>query len=154
MEELISRIKLHDGNTDFWKNRFLGQGLKEIRDEEAKVDEIDEADEEGDGDVTEDATKEAEEDEMDEEEEEVEQAGTPVEDVAKVKKVKKSQPPQMIGVQLLKDSEEASTATKNSRRKIGRMVVEVCFMGIFLVFYLMFHQQCWNDLFSMIGVWA
>lgn len=133
MEELISRIKLHDGNTEFWKHRFLGEGLKEIRDEEYKVDEAEEADEEGDGDVIEDATKEAEDDEMDEEEEEVEQAGTPAEDVAKVKKVEKSQPLQMIGVQLLKDSEEASTATKNSQRKIGRMVVEVCFMGIFLV---------------------
>lgn len=132
MEELISRIKLHDGNTEFWKHRFLGEGLKEIRDEEDEVHEADEADEEGDGDVIEDAIKEAEDDEMDEEEEEVEQAETPAEDVAKVKKVKKSQPPQMIGVQLLKDSEEASTATKKSRRKIGRMVVEVCFM-IFLV---------------------
>lgn len=132
MEELISRIKLHDGNTEFWKHRFLGEGLKEIRDEEDKVDEADEADEEGDGDVIEDAIKEAEDDEMDEDEEEVEQSGTPVEDVAKVKKVIKSQPPQMIGVQLLKDSEEASTATKKSRRKIGRMVVEVCCM-IFLV---------------------
>lgn len=133
LEELISRIKLHDGNTEFWKHRFLGEGLKEICDEEDKVDEEDEPDEEGDGDVIEDATKEAEDDEMDEEEEEVEQAGTPVEDVAKVKKVKKSQPPQMIGVQLLKDSEEASAATKKLRRRIGRMVVEVCFMGIFLV---------------------
>lgn len=138
MEELISRIKLHDGNTEFWKHRFLGHGLEEIRDEEDKVDEEDEPDEEGDGDVIEDATKEAEDDEMDEEEEEVEQAGTPVEDVAKVKKVQKSQPPQMIGVQLLKDSEDASAATKKSQRKIGRMVVEVCFLGIFLVLFYHF----------------
>ncbi|KAL0912781.1 hypothetical protein M5K25_016184 [Dendrobium thyrsiflorum] len=127
LEELVSRIKLQDGNTEFWKHRFLGEGLKEVHDEEDEVDEdaeIDDADEEGDGDVTEDATKEAEDDEIYEEEDEVEQTVTQAEDATKVKKVKKFQPPQMIGVQLLKDSEETATATKQSRRKLGRMLVE------------------------------
>ncbi|KAH0456675.1 hypothetical protein IEQ34_014582 [Dendrobium chrysotoxum] len=127
LEELLSRIKLQDGNTEFWKHRFLGEGLKEVHDEEDEVDEdaeIDDADEEADGDVTEDATKEAEDDEIDEEEDEVEQTVTQVEDATKVKKVKKFQSPQMIGVQLLKDSEETATSTKQSRRKLGRMLVE------------------------------
>lgn len=130
LEELISRIKLQDGNTEFWRRRFLGD-LNEVHDAKEKVDEdievdeddeVDDADEEDDVDVIENATKELEDDEVDEEE--VEQTVTQVEESAKTKKVKKSQPPQMIGVQLLKDSEETSTTTKKSRRKLARVAVE------------------------------
>lgn len=135
LEELISRIELQDGNTEFWKRRFLGN-LDEVQeakdevhenievDEDDEDDEVDEADEEDDGAIAGDATKESEDDEVDEEEEEVEQTVTQVEDTAKAKKVEKSQPPQMIGVQLLKDSEETSTVTKRSRRKLSRVAVE------------------------------
>ncbi|XP_020591404.1 uncharacterized protein LOC110032198 [Phalaenopsis equestris] len=126
LEELISRIKLQDGNTEYWRQRFLGEGLKEVHDEEEEDEEndVDDADEEGDGDAIEDATKETEDEEMDEEEDEVEQTGTHVEEAAKVKQDKKSKPPQMIGVQLLKDSAETSTSTKKTQRKLGRTVVE------------------------------
>lgn len=79
-----------------------------------------------DDDVVEDVAKEAEEDEADEEEEVVEQTESQVEvgDISKDKEVERAKPLQMIGVQLLKDSEETNT-TKKSRRA-SRASVEVC----------------------------
>ncbi|KAG0452889.1 hypothetical protein HPP92_025553 [Vanilla planifolia] len=124
LEELISRIKLEDGNTEFWKHRFLGEGFKDIDDKDDDVDEEnkdDKADEEDDGDPIEDAMKESEDGEVDEEDDGVEQTENQA-DLAKPKKVERTKVPQMIGVQLLKDSEVTSTRAKKSRRKPAQVI--------------------------------
>ncbi|OAY77418.1 Pentatricopeptide repeat-containing protein [Ananas comosus] len=115
LDELIFRIKLEDGNTEFWKSRFMGETLN-IQDRTIDAGDPDIPDM-LDDDVVEDVAKEAEEDEADEEEEVVEQTESQVEvgDISKDKEVERAKPLQMIGVQLLKDSEETNT-TKKSRR--------------------------------------
>ncbi|XP_026400817.1 uncharacterized protein LOC113296713 isoform X1 [Papaver somniferum] len=124
LDELISRIKLEDGNTEFWKRRFLGEGLNHENDNAIDV-EVDSELQDilDDVDAAEDVAKEAE-DEADEEEEEVEQTEVQVGDRAKVKEVETVKPLQMIGVQLLKDSEEAPTTSKKSRRRRSRLSME------------------------------
>lgn len=136
VDELISRIKLQEGNTEFWRQRFLGEGLnnqngkvmvgEEIQVEAEFEDVIDDTDAEAD--AIEDELKEAEDDEVDEEEE-VEQTGNQegvVEDLevdrVKNKEVEAKKPLQMIGVQLLKDSDQTPTTTatsRKSRRKVS-----------------------------------
>ncbi|TYI46735.1 hypothetical protein E1A91_D13G125100v1 [Gossypium mustelinum] len=124
LDELISRIKLEEGNTEFWKRRFLGEGLNvnqvKLIDEdesEAADDELDESD------VVEDAGKDIEEEEG-EEEEEVEQTESQEVDRIKDKEVEAKKPLQMIGVQLLKDSDQTTTRSKKSRRRSSRVSVE------------------------------
>ncbi|KAB2048521.1 hypothetical protein ES319_A13G118100v1 [Gossypium barbadense] len=124
LDELISRIKLEEGNTEFWKRRFLGEGLNvnqvKLIDEdesEAADDELDESD------VVEDAAKDIEEEEG-EEEEEVEQTESQEVDRIKDKEVEAKKPLQMIGVQLLKDSDQTTTRSKKSRRRSSRVSVE------------------------------
>ncbi|XP_038990837.1 uncharacterized protein LOC120113856 [Hibiscus syriacus] len=130
LDELISRIKLEEGNTEFWKRRFLGEGfqvdqVKPIEEDESEVvdDELDESD------VVEDAAKDIEEDEGEgegegEEEEEVEQTESQEVDRIKDKEVEAKKPLQMIGVQLLKDSDQITTRSKKSRRRSSRVSVE------------------------------
>ncbi|GMJ12209.1 plastid transcriptionally active 3, PIGMENT DEFECTIVE 324 [Hibiscus trionum] len=130
LDELISRIKLEEGNTEFWKRRFLGEGfqvdqVKLIEEGESEVadDELDESD------VVEDAAKDIEEDEGEgegegEEEEEVEQTEIQEVDRIKDKEVEAKKPLQMIGVQLLKDSDQITTRSKKSRRRSSRVSVE------------------------------
>lgn len=125
LDELISRIKLEDGNTEFWKRRFLGEGLNHNNDNLSDVEEDSELqDMLDDVDAAEDVAKEAE-DEVDEEEEEVEQTETQVGDRTKEKEVEAVKPLQMIGVQLLKDSEQAPATTRKSRRRRSRLSMEV-----------------------------
>ncbi|PPS14421.1 hypothetical protein GOBAR_AA06153 [Gossypium barbadense] len=93
LDELISRIKLEEGNTEFWKRRFLGEGLNV---NQVKLIDEDES--------------EAADDELDES------------DVDKEVEAKK--PLQMIGVQLLKDSDQTTTRSKKSRRRSSRVSVE------------------------------
>lgn len=129
LDELISRIKLEEGNTEFWKRRFLGEGLngddekiEEIEDTEVSDVLIDETE------VVEDVAKEdADDDEADEEEEEVEQTDSQIEagDRVKEKAVGSAKPLQMIGVQLLKDSDQTTAVSKKSRRRSSRISVEV-----------------------------
>uniref|UniRef100_A0A7N0VJR7 SAP domain-containing protein n=1 Tax=Kalanchoe fedtschenkoi TaxID=63787 RepID=A0A7N0VJR7_KALFE len=135
LEELISRIKLHEGDTEFWKRRFLGEDIISSHGTDLEHSDI-----LVDADSVEDAAKEVDDDdetvEVDEEEEEEEEAGieveveveaeqaeTQVEDRAKIKGVEASKPPQMIGVQLLKDI-DASSTSKKSRRKISKLSME------------------------------
>lgn len=129
LDELISRIKLEEGNTEFWKRRFLGEGLngddgkiEEIEDTEVSDVLIDEIE------VVEDVAKEeADDDEADEEEEEVEQTDSQIEagDRVKEKEVGSAKPLQMIGVQLLKDSDQTTAVSKKSRRRSSRISMEV-----------------------------
>lgn len=125
MDELISRIKLQEGNTEFWKRRFLGEGLNENHGksmEENDSEIIDIADE---ADIVDDVAKDVEDDEADEEEEEVEQNESQVGDQVKDKEVEAAKPLQMIGVQLLKDSDQRTSSSRKSRRKVSRMPAEV-----------------------------
>ena len=125
LDELISRIKLEEGNTEFWKRRFLGEGLNVDQVKPIDEGESEPADDELDeGDVVEDAAKDIEDDEGDEEEE-VEQTESQEGDRIKDKEVEAKKPLQMIGVQLLKDSDQTTTRSKKSRRRSSRASVEV-----------------------------
>ncbi|XP_078442903.1 plastid transcriptionally active 3 [Wolffia australiana] len=125
LDELISRITWEDGNTEFWKRRFLGEGLAEVQKKlpEAETSEV--IDILDDVDVAEDVPKEAEDEEA-EEEEEVEQTENQaeVEVAVKDKDAERSKPLQMIGVQLLKDSEQASSTAGKSQGKLARASFE------------------------------
>lgn len=82
----------------------------------------------GDSDVVEDISKEVEDevDDDEEEAEEVEQTETDsVEEIVKEKEVKAAAPPQMIGVQLLKDSDQTTSRLRKSRRRARRVSAEV-----------------------------
>lgn len=72
----------------------------------------------------EDAAKEVEDDETDEEED-VDQTESQDGDRVKDKGVEAKKPLQMIGVQLLKDSDQTTTSSKKSRRRSSRISVEV-----------------------------
>ncbi|TXG66166.1 hypothetical protein EZV62_007441 [Acer yangbiense] len=137
LDELISHIKLEEGNTEFWKRRFLGEGLNDNYDEPVDVDVdvdvdelelVDELDDDAiDVDVdVEDASKDGEDDEADEEEE-VEQTETVSQDGERVKEkeVQAKKPLQMIGVQLLKDSDQATNTSRGSKKKRSRMVEDI-----------------------------
>lgn len=106
LDELISRFKLEEGNTEFWRRCFLGEGLNENYSkplEEEEDDDDDEDDDEvldvlddADSDVGDEVSKDAEDDE-----EEVEQTEIQVSGRVKDKGAEAAKPPQMIGVQLL-----------------------------------------------------
>ncbi|GAV69752.1 SAP domain-containing protein/PPR_3 domain-containing protein [Cephalotus follicularis] len=127
LDELISRIKLEEGNTEFWKRRFLGEGLKGDHVEPMDIanselsDELD--DDDDDDDAVEDVAEEVEDDEADETEE-AEQTESQDGERVKDKEVEAKKPLQMIGVQLLKDSDQITTTSKKSRRKLSRMAME------------------------------
>ncbi|XVF42386.1 hypothetical protein PTKIN_Ptkin01aG0358000 [Pterospermum kingtungense] len=124
LDELISRIKLEEGNTEFWKRRFLGEGLNVGQVKPIDEGESEPADEELDeGEVAEDAAKDIEDDDG-EEEEEVEQTETQEVDRIKDKEVEAKKPLQMIGVQLLKDSDQTTTRSKKSRRRSSRVSLD------------------------------
>ncbi|XP_007030297.2 PREDICTED: uncharacterized protein LOC18600009 isoform X2 [Theobroma cacao] len=124
VDELISRIKLEEGNTEFWKRRFLGEHLNVDHVKPIDEGESEPADDElDDGDVVEDAAKDIEDEEADEEEE-GEQAESQEGDRIKDKEVEAKKPLQMIGVQLLKDSDQTTTRSKKSRRRSSRVSVE------------------------------
>ncbi|KAI5648857.1 hypothetical protein M9H77_34862 [Catharanthus roseus] len=128
LDELISRIKLEEGNTEFWRRRFLGEGLNENHGKPMEVNDIEtpevsnDVDAVDDVDAIDDVAKEAEDDEAEDEEEEVEQSETQVGDQTKDKEVA-AKPLQMIGVQLLKDSDQSSSSRK-SRRRVSRVAAE------------------------------
>ncbi|KAJ1693952.1 hypothetical protein LUZ63_010650 [Rhynchospora breviuscula] len=130
LEELISRIKLQDGNTEFWRSRFMGEGTngnteKEIETEDEDDDikalnnEDDDATEEEDEDTEE---KEVEEDDLDTEAEaEIVEEADESQMVGKEKDDVGGGPPQeMIGLQLLKDWDE-SPSSKKSSKKLSRV---------------------------------
>ncbi|XP_057961162.1 uncharacterized protein LOC131153115 isoform X2 [Malania oleifera] len=121
LDELISRIQLHEGDTEFWKRRFLGEGVngdhgKPLDKENSKL--LDALDDDEDVD---DEEKEVEDDEADEEEV-VEQTEILVGDSLKDKEDEARKPLQMMGVQLLKDSDQISTASKRSK-KTSRVIM-------------------------------
>lgn len=131
LDALISRIKLEEGNTEFWKRRFLGEGLTGDQEIPIDADKSNLPDVPDDVDVVEDAAKEVEDDEVDDDEEEAEQVEEEVEpaetqdvDRIKDKEVEAKKPLQMIGVQLLKDSDQL-TATSKKFKRSSRVQAEV-----------------------------
>lgn len=133
LDLLISRIKLEEGNTEFWKRRFLGEGLTGDHGKPMVAGESDSHELLEDVDAVDDAAKDVEDDEANDEEEEAEQAEEEVVSVEnqdaeriKEKEVEAKKPLQMIGIQLLKDSDQLTTTSKKSkRRKSSRHMVEV-----------------------------
>src|SRR3954470_24872397 len=80
LDALISRIKLQEGNTEYWKRRFLGEGLPGAQGNAVIEDTSESPDVQDYIDVAEDDAKEAEDDEADDDDdEEVEQAEEEVE---------------------------------------------------------------------------
>ncbi|KAK9292727.1 hypothetical protein L1049_020706 [Liquidambar formosana] len=124
LDELISRIKLEEGNTEFWKRRFLGEGLNDDQGKPMDMEKSALPDVLDDAEVGEDVAKEVEDDEADEEEEEVEQTEIQVGDRSKDKEVESVKPLQMIGVQLLKDSDQTTATSRKSRRRLSRISME------------------------------
>ncbi|CAH9080502.1 unnamed protein product [Cuscuta epithymum] len=134
IDELISRIKVQEGNTEFWRKRFLGECLNGNNSQEMEVktsEPADVLDDDGivsdgkdveDGETDDDEEEEEDEEEEDEEEVEVhleaEQTEAQVEGGDRLKdgESKPSSPPQMIGVQLMKEFEQTATYSKKSRR--------------------------------------
>ncbi|CAO2827486.1 unnamed protein product [Amaranthus hypochondriacus] len=123
LDELISRIKLEEGNTEFWKRRFLGEQVIYEYTKPLDGQKSESLDIMDDADIVEDTLKEVEDDEADDEEEmevevEVEQTEGQVDMVDRVKnkEAETKKPPQMIGVQLLKDIDQATTSKKSRRR--------------------------------------
>lgn len=141
---MISRVRLEEGNTEFWRRRFLGEGLNAVNGKTIDVKISEPTDERDDGNV-EDVTKEVEDDDDDDDEEdeeegegegdgdgeeveveeEVEQTESQVGDRVKDKEVEAANSLQMIGLQLLKDSDQITTTSKKSRRKVSRMSTQV-----------------------------
>lgn len=121
---MISRIKLEEGNTEFWRRRFLGEGLNENHGKPIEVNDLETSEVLDDIDGGDDVAKEVEDDEAEDEEEEVEQNETQVGGEQVKDKEVAAKPLQMIGVQLLKDSDQTSSSRK-SRRRISRKLVEV-----------------------------
>lgn len=117
VDELISRIKLEEGNTEFWKRRFLGELPKPVNEQKSEPEDIMD-----DADVSEDASNEVEDDEADDQTEaeaEADQTETQegIVDRVKDKEVEANKPPQMIGIQLLKDLEQPTPSKRSRRRK-------------------------------------
>jgi len=138
LDELISRIKLQEGNTEFWKRRFLGERPKPINEQKSEPENIMD-----DADVSEDASKEVEDDEADDEAEakaEAEPDQTETEkgivDRVKDKEVEAKKPPQMIGIQLLKDLYQPTTSKRSRRRKAA--LPQVCKFCQLLTSFLLF----------------
>ncbi|KAI4350129.1 hypothetical protein L6164_010641 [Bauhinia variegata] len=131
LDALISRIKLEEGNTEFWKRRFLGEGLTGNHGNPIDSVKTESPETLDDVDVVEDAGKEVEDDEADDDDEAAEQAEEEVEptdnqdmDRVKDKEAEAKKPLQMIGVQLFKDSDQPSTTSKKSRKISSRKFVE------------------------------
>ena len=131
LDALISHIKLEEGNTEFWKRRFLGEGLNGDQEMPTDAAESEVPEVLDDVDAIEDAAKEVEDDEADDDEEEAEQAEEEVEpaenqDVNRIKEkeVEAKRPLQMIGVQLLKDIDQP-TATSKKFKRSRKVQVEV-----------------------------
>ncbi|KAL1552104.1 hypothetical protein AAHA92_12945 [Salvia divinorum] len=132
LDELISRIKLEEGNTEFWRRRFLGEGLNENHSKPLEKEEENDDDDDGvldildDADVGDEIAKDAEDDEADEEEdeEEVEQTEIQVSDRVKDKEAEAAKPLQMIGVQLLKDSDQSTSSSRKLKKRSPRASME------------------------------
>lgn len=115
---------MEEGNTEFFKSRFLGEGINSDHGKSFDIETSEPTDVLNDGDNVEDVAKEVEDDEAVDEEEEVEQTDREAGDRVKDKELEAAKPLQMIGVQLLKDADPTNASSK-SRSKVSRISVEV-----------------------------
>ncbi|KAJ9542471.1 hypothetical protein OSB04_028977 [Centaurea solstitialis] len=123
VEELVSRVRLEEGNTEFWRRRFLGECLDAEYGKSATI-EVEASDVSDDPDGSEDATKQADDDEADKEEalEQTEgQSGDT--EVVKDKEAVAANPLQMIGVQLFK-GDNTPARSKKSQKRLARIAME------------------------------
>ncbi|KAI3746074.1 hypothetical protein L6452_08495 [Arctium lappa] len=123
VEELVSRVKLQEGNTEFWRRRFLGECLDAEYGKSTAI-EVEVSDVSDDPDGSEDVTKQADDDEADKEEvmEQTEgQAGDT--EVVKDKEAVAANPLQMIGVQLFK-GDTTPARSKKSQKRLSRIAME------------------------------
>ncbi|XP_058770620.1 uncharacterized protein LOC131644206 [Vicia villosa] len=169
LDALISRIKLEEGNTEYWKRRFLGEGLPGAQGNAMIEDTSESPDVQDYIDVAEGDAKEAEDDEADDDDEEVEKAEEEVEpnenqDVERIKEkeVEAKKPLQMIGIQLLNDSDQPSASSKKSRRRTSRNMVEDDAdddwfpLDIFEAFKEMRNRRVFDvsDMYSLADAWG
>lgn len=151
LEELISRIKLQDGNTEFWKSRFMGESTngdteKAIEAEAEDDDDIKALDDEDDDTEEEEHEGKGGEDDSDTEEEEpgaeveiVEADESPL--IGKGNDDIEGGSPELIGSQLLRDWEE-SFSRKKSSKKLSRVYYPVCMISILSVYF-------WSDCLAL-----
>jgi len=132
LDELISRIKLEEGNTEFWKRRFLGEGLnhellKPIDEKDSEdTDVLDDAtDLLEDATDLEDASKEVEDEEGDEDDDDAPQTESQAGDRVMDKEVEAAKPPEMIGVKLLEDFDVKALTTRQSRKKFAQLLMAI-----------------------------
>lgn len=152
MEELISRIKLQDGNTEFWRSRFMGESTNgdtnkaiETGDEDDDIKALDDEDD----DTEEEDEGKGDDDDLDTEEEEpgaeveaVEEADeSPLIRKGKDDDIEGGSPPEMIGSQLLRDWEE-SFSRKKSSKKLSRVYYPVCMISILAFIF-------WSDCLAL-----
>lgn len=124
IQELISRVRLEEGNTEFWRRRFLGECLEAELGKPTAIEV--EATDVSDNNINnnnseEDATnnKQVDDDEGDKEEQTENQSG----DTEAVKdKEDAANPLQMIGVQLFKGFDDSTpTKSKKSKKRLARI---------------------------------
>ncbi|KAI3797587.1 hypothetical protein L1987_32846 [Smallanthus sonchifolius] len=118
VQELVSRVRLEEGNTEFWRRRFLGEGL------EAELG-IPTAIEVEASDVSDNPEEDVNKQQVDDEEADKEvvepteiQAGDT--EVVKDKEVA-ANPLQMIGVQLFKGPDTTPAKSKKSVKRLARI---------------------------------
>ncbi|KAI7727038.1 hypothetical protein M8C21_006924 [Ambrosia artemisiifolia] len=119
VQELVSRVRLEEGNTEFWRKRFLGEGLEaELGLPTAIEAEATDVSDNPEEDVN---KQQADDDEADKEEV-VEPTETQAGDTEAVKdKEEAANPLQMIGVQLFKGPETAPAKSKKSVKRLARI---------------------------------
>ncbi|XP_024986857.1 uncharacterized protein LOC112522025 isoform X2 [Cynara cardunculus var. scolymus] len=123
VEALVSRVRLEEGNTEFWRRRFLGEGLDAEYGKSTAI-EIEVSDVSDDPDGSEDVTKQGDDDEADKEEvlEQTESQSGDTE-VVKDKEAVAANPLQMIGVQLFK-GDSTPARSKKSQKRLSRIAME------------------------------
>lgn len=119
IQELVSRVRLEEGNTEFWKRRFLGEGL------EAELG-IPTAIEVEASDVSDNTEEDVNKQQVDDDEADKEEAVEPTEiqagDTETVKdKEVAANPLQMIGVQLFTGSDSTPAKSKKSVKRLARI---------------------------------
>ncbi|KAI3796890.1 hypothetical protein L1987_39577 [Smallanthus sonchifolius] len=118
VQELVSRVRLEEGNTEFWRRRFLGEGLEA----ELGIPTAIEVEASDVSDNPEDVNKQQVDDEEVDKEEVVEPTEIQAGDTEAVKdKEVAANPLQMIGVQLFKGHDTTPAKSKKSVKRLARI---------------------------------
>ncbi|KAL8201977.1 hypothetical protein R6Q57_011124 [Mikania cordata] len=119
VQELVSRVRLEEGNTEFWRRRFLGECLEAELGKPTSI-EVEASD------VTDNPEEDVNKQQVDDDEADKEEAVEPTEiqagDTEAVKdKEEAANPLQMIGVQLFKGPDTAPAKSKKSVKRLARI---------------------------------